>query len=244
VKPYYDDGKGIVIYNGDCRDVLPTLGRFDITFSSPPYNTIATTNPSGMMRESTHKQNTGYKGFSDDMPEGTYQEWLRDIFGMCRNLSEGLVWINHKTRYREKIGIHPLTIFPWRFYSEVIWDRKVSITLNAQKFAPSHEFIYGFGTPHFWDSAHNTFMSVWQINPERNIGGHPCPFPLPIASRCITASCPVGGVVLDPFMGSGTTLVAAKLEGRSATGIEISEKYCEIAANRLRQGVLDFGGDA
>lgn len=239
VEPYFERD-GITIYHGDCLDVLPQLSAVDITFSSPPYNTIAVTTPSGMMKEHTHKQNEGYDGFEDDMPEDEYQEWMRSVFGLCRNLSEGLVWVNHKTRYRDKSGIHPLAIFDWPFYSEVVWDRKGSITLNARKFAPSHEFIYGFGVPHFWDNTQNTKMSVWQINPERDIKGHPCPFPVAIAERCIVASCPEGGIVLDPFMGSGTTLRAAKNTGRRAIGIEISEKYCELAANRMAQAVLPF----
>lgn len=237
MKPYYDHA-GITLYHGDCREILPQIDSVDITFSSPPYNTIAPTTPSGILKEHNHKQNAGYDGYSDDMNENEYQEWMRSTFTACREKSLGLCWINHKTRFRDGEAIHPLHIFPWPFWSEVIWDRGVSITLNARKFAPSHEFIYGFGRPHFWDDEFNTFMSVWRINPERNVSGHPCPFPVPIASRCIAASCPLNGVVLDPFAGSGTTLVAAKLEGRKAVGIEINERYCEIAAKRLAQGVL------
>lgn len=235
--PYFERD-GITIYNADCLDVIPLLSCVDITFSSPPYNTIAATAATGMMAESNHKQNAGYDGYADDMPEMEYQSWMRDVFGLCRSVSKGLVWINHKTRYRDKNGIHPLAIFNWPFYSEIVWDRKGSITLNARKFAPSHEYIYGFGTPHYWDNAMNTLLSVWQIMPERDIKGHPCPFPISMASRCIVASCPVDGVVLDPFMGSGTTCLAAKQEGRRAIGIEINERYCELAAKRLEQGVL------
>jgi len=241
IEPYYEKD-GITIYHGDCAEILPGLESVDITFSSPPYNTIAATEPSGLMAESNHKQNDGYKGgYSDDLPESDYQDWMRDVFGKCRRLSNGLVWINHKTRYRDRAGIHPLQVFKdWPFYSEVVWDRKVSITLNARKFAPSHEFVYGFGKPHFWDNEQNTLMSVWQLNPERNVPGHPCPCPVSIVSRCVVASCPVGGVVLDPFMGSGTTLRAAKNTDRRAIGIEINERYCEIAAKRLAQGVFAF----
>ena len=241
MKPYYEDAKaGIVIYHGDCREVLPTLEPVDITFSSPPYNTIAATSPSGMFKEHNHKQNTGYISHSDDLPECDYQEWMRSVFETCKSKTKGLVWINHKTRFRDKSGIHPLQIFPWPFYSEVVWDRAGSVTFNARKFAPSHEFLYAFGEPHYWDNAQNTLLSVWRILPEREIKGHPCPFPESIARRCVTASCPPNGTVLDPFMGSGTTLRAAKDLGRRAIGIEIEERYCEIAANRLRQGVL-FG---
>jgi DNA modification methylase len=68
---------------------------------------------------------------------------------------------------------------------------------------------------------------------------HPTQKPLPLMRWCLTLA-PDAQTILDPFMGSGTTLVAAKLEGRKSVGIEISEKYCEIAANRLRQRVLQF----
>lgn len=77
---------------------------------------------------------------------------------------------------------------------------------------------------------------------DRNPDGkrqHPTQKPLSIMKWCLTL-CPDAETILDPFAGSGTTLLAAKLEGRRAVGIEISEKYCEIARNRLRQGVLEF----
>lgn len=235
--PYYDED-GVTIYCGDCLEILPFIESVDITFSSPPYNTMKPTKPSGMYAEHNYDVNTGYDEFHDDMPEHEYQSWMRDVFGLCRAVSKGLVWINHKTRYRNKQGIHPLAIFNWPYYSEVIWDRPGSTTLNARKFAPSHEFIYGFGEPHFWDSSFNKLCSVWRINVETKVSGHPCPFPIVMVSRCIAASCPENGVVLDPFMGSGTTLVAARQEGRRAIGIEISKSYCDVAIERLRQKTL------
>lgn len=85
--------------------------------------------------------------------------------------------------------------------------------------------------------------NVWRIRPETRgpgTGNHPAPFPLELAQRCIRLSTWPDEIVLDPFMGSGTTLRAAKDLGRRAIGIELSERYCEIAANRLAQGVLDF----
>jgi site-specific DNA-methyltransferase (adenine-specific) len=230
--PYYDRD-GITIYCGDCLEVMPLLSSCDIGFTSPPYNQIAPVEASGMMKESTHKQLSGYETHHDDMPEHDYQIWIRNIITTMISKTVGLVWVNHKTRYRNKVAIHPLDFMPFPVYSEIVWDRGGSITLNARKFAPSHEFIYGFGTPHFWDNRLNTVMSVWRIPPVTDCPEHPCPFPPIIAGRCIEASCPVDGIVLDPFMGSGTTLVAAKKLGRRAVGIEISEKYCEIAVRRI-----------
>lgn len=85
--------------------------------------------------------------------------------------------------------------------------------------------------------------NVWTIQPERR-GGHPAPFPVELAMRCVRLSTWPDEVVLDPFCGSGSTLVAAKLLGRRAIGVEISEAYCELAANRCGQGVLDFDFDS
>jgi hypothetical protein len=89
--------------------------------------------------------------------------------------------------------------------------------------------------------------NVWRMQPEARgpeTGHHPAPFPVALAMRAIRLSTWPGEIVLDPFMGSGSTLVAAKRLGRRAIGIDLSERYCEIAADRLAQGVLDFGGAA
>lgn len=83
--------------------------------------------------------------------------------------------------------------------------------------------------------------NVWKMRPESRgpeTGNHPAPFPTALANRCIRLSTWPGETVLDPFMGSGQTLQAARSLGRKAIGIELSERYCEIAARRLDQGVL------
>jgi site-specific DNA-methyltransferase (adenine-specific) len=85
--------------------------------------------------------------------------------------------------------------------------------------------------------------TVWALQPEHR-NGHPAPFPIELAARCVRLSTWPGEVVLDPFAGSGSTLVAARQYGRRAIGIERSERYCEMAALRLSQGALDFGGAA
>jgi hypothetical protein len=87
--------------------------------------------------------------------------------------------------------------------------------------------------------------TVWPIAPEpRTPGGHPAPFPLELARRCIRLSTWPGEVVLDPFAGTGTTLLAARQLGRRAIGIERSEAYCAQSVDRLAQGALDFKGAA
>lgn len=98
-----------------------------------------------------------------------------------------------------------------------------------------------------WKDTHGNWpalvSNVWTMQPEHR-DGHPAPYPVELASRCIRLSTWPGETVLDPFMGSGTTLRAAKDLGRRAIGIEVSERYCEIAAQRLAQEVLDFGATA
>lgn len=247
MKPYYDDGT-CVIYHGDCRDVLPNISG-DITVTSPPYNQLGQRvggQGSGMHKANGFFQGVRSIGYSDDMPELDYQEWVRGIVSQCLAVSLGLVWVNHKVRYRDGVAIHPLRFLTFPVYSEIVWDRGGAVALNCKRYAPSHEGLWAFGSPHWWDDSQNVNLSVWRIGVTReyDADGHPCPYPSELAKRPILASCPVGGTVIDPFAGSGTTMVAAKRLGRKAIGIELEEKYCEIAAKRLAQGALDLFGEA
>lgn len=225
------------LYLGDCLDVLPTLAtdEADITVSSPPYNMIPKTKASGIYAEHNYKLNNGYESHADDMPQDSYEEWIREVFGECLRACKGLVWINHKTKFINKVARHPIRYLPWDIHGEIIWDRGVSLTLNANRYAPSHEFIIGFGSPHYWDRCNDMMLTVWRIAPEKSVDGHPCPFPVEIPRRCVESSCPPGGVAIDPFMGSGTTGVACVNTGRKFIGVEKEEKYFDIALKRIRE---------
>ena len=208
---------------------------FDIVVTSPPYNTLHQTGGKGRIVSdaSMRKQSSGYSSYGDNMPESDYQAWMNALLHECLRVSKGLVWINHKVRYRNGAGVHPVRFFDAPFYSEVIWDRGISMTLNARKYAPSHEVIYGFGKPHFWDRCHDMLMSVWRIPPTAQGLDHPCPFPITLAERLIMSSCPPCGTVFDPFAGSGTTGIAAINAGRSFVGCEIDADYIKAARHRL-----------
>jgi modification methylase len=238
-----------------CADTLSTLKGMadksvDICVTSPPYNQLGSRISkkgigagSGMMQGNAWLRKAQSIGYGDDKPEPEYQAWLREIVGECLRVCRGLVWINHKNRYRNKVGIHPLSFLPFPMNQEIIWDRNGTFAFNCRKFAPCHEHIFGFGEPHFWDRKNDTKMSVWRIPPARGIKGHPCPFPVEIPKRLIESSCPHDGRVLDPFCGSGTTGVAAMLTGREFIGIDNVPKYCELARERIGQAVgVDFEG--
>jgi SAM-dependent methyltransferase len=102
----------------------------------------------------------------------------------------------------------------------------------------------------FWRNGPNTEPNSEVVNRDYHVGnvagvlgdrvGHPCPRPLDTMSHIVACSAPTGGTILDPFCGYGTTLRAAKDLGRKAIGIEIEERYCEIAARRCAQEVMEF----
>lgn len=226
---------------GDCLDIMRQWpdGCVDIAVTSPPYNTLPQSeHASGLHGQRLSGVNKWISraahGYFDSRPESEYQMWIAEVCRQCARVSKGLIWVNHKVRYRDGEGVHPVRFIDLPLYAEVVWDRKVSMALNCKRYAPSHEGLWAFGRPHWWDDCQNTLMSVWSIGFDRDDNPHPCAFPLEIASRPIGSSCPPGGIVLDPFSGSGTTAVAAKMLGRKFIGIDISPEYCEIARARLQ----------
>lgn len=224
-----------------CMDALEYMrglpdASVDCVATSPPYNVIAhkgTKSSIHAKKQIKRFMDDGYENFTDAMPEADYQTWMKAVFTECLRVSKGLVWVNHKTRYRDGVGIHPLSFLPFPLWSEVIWSRPGGLAVSHRRFLHSHEYVFGFGRPHYWSDEYSTMSSVWYLNPETNRNGHPCPFPESLITPLIRASCPPGGVVFDPFMGSGTVAVVARKNGRRFIGCDLSAKYTAIAMRRV-----------
>lgn len=248
VKPYYNHG-GVVIYHADCREVLPELSGVDTVFTSPPYNTLGSripTKPTGLWARDSFPENVNEDGYPDDVDENEYQATQNAVVELVAStlVPGGSLFYNHKCRWRGGVILHPLLwVRPSSLVlrEELIWDRGGSMTLNARMFAPSEERILWFVKPggqHVWQQPRGSaLMSVWRIPVESGAKKpHPVSFPVALPLRAIRATTTAErDIVLDPYMGSGTTLVAAKNLGRRAVGIEIEERYCEVAAKRLER---------
>ena len=259
MKPYYQDERaGIVIYNADCRVVLPTLSGVSCVVTSPPYNQLEQLPEKGSGMWGRSQGGAGFlrawksRGYDDSMSECDYQSWQLDVAQMLSSVTteDASFFYNHQLRWRDGECIHPVRWFApsgWTLRSEIVWDRGGGMMFNARMFCRFDERILWFvkGDAWKWNQSAVGFGTVWRIAREQQQQGklHPVAFPLQIPSRCIAATTVAGDTVLDPFMGSGTTLRAAKDAGCRAIGIEINERYCEIAARRLEQGVL-FGAGA
>ena len=229
------------VIQGDSLEIMKQLPDkcIDLIVTSPPYN-------KGKRKvgnnQTWYAYDIDYDSYSDDLPEEEYNLWQKEIMTECfRLLKEGgSIFYNHKPIYRDGLVRLPLNLvndFPLR--QVIIWDRGSSPDLNVNKFYPTTEWILWFskGKPKFNGGEFANYKEVWRMNYENN-NTHPAPFPVELPMRCILSTTSEKDIVLDTFMGSGTTALACKQTNRNFIGIDISQKYCDIANERLKQDLL------
>ncbi len=230
------------VHHGDCVDLMNQMptGSVDVIVTSPPYN-IKNSTGNGLKNGSGGKWPQaalieGYAGHHDAMPHEDYVAWQRSCLkAMMRVLSEeGAIFYNHKWRVQGGLLQDRADIvagFPVR--QIVIWQRSGGINFNPGYFLPNYEVIYLIAKPGFRLAPKaNALGDVWQIPQESN-NPHPAPFPVELAQRCVNST--LGQVVLDPFIGSGTTAIAAEMARRDWIGIDISEEYCHMTKERISE---------
>jgi len=245
--PYYEQD-GVTIYHGDCRDLLPLPEPVDHVITDPPYSRdvyvraarVTATDKGYSARElkrrgeSLRKMGAGEIGVMDDGMRSyvaeaisritkrwaivfsdveTCHEWRIELQQRGMRYVRTGVWVKpdampQMSGDRPGTGFEPATICHAHGLMRMRWN--------------------GGGRPAVW-----TYGTCKVDRPD-----HPCPKPEPLMCELVTLFTDPDETILDPFMGSGTTLVAAKRLGRKAIGIELEEKYCEIAAKRLAQGAL------
>jgi len=234
-EPYYQDDS-VTLYHADNRDVLPHLSGVGQVVTSPPYNL----NGDGNNSAGTyfHRLADGYASHSDDMPHSEYVKWQHELLHMlwATLTDNGAIYYNHKPRVGGDRVKLPFELIPDELpiRQVVTWDRGSGFNRQFTYYCPSYEWVLIVAKPAFRTNTRDVF-DVWRVPPDPS-SEHPAPFPLSLATRCVATTD--AALVLDPFAGSGTTLRAAKDLGRKAIGIELSERYCEIAAKRLGQEVL------
>jgi site-specific DNA-methyltransferase (adenine-specific) len=206
----YYQDDAVTIFHGDCREILPQLEPVDLVLTDPPY---------GIGED--------YLSFCDT------KEILFEL------VQEALPIVRAKA---------PLTVLTpgvgniW-FYPQPTWALAWISTAGCGS-GPwgfcCWQPILVYGKDPYLAAGKGRQRDIIESNEASENNGHPCPKPIGVWRKIIARTSLSTGPLIDPFMGSGTTLRAAKDLGRKAIGIEIEEKYCEIAARRMSQEVLDF----
>jgi len=226
-----DDGN-VQLYLEDCLDVMPKLANIDIAITSPPYNLMAQYSAPSQMAQSFASQRLS-NWYKDDMPEDEYQAWQRKCLSEMTKICRSTIFYVHQVRYawgRKNTWYHPVHwLNDFCVWCEIIWNRGKGIS-GAKRPVIADQRIYMINKPLYYKSIGLT--TVWNI-PEDRESEHVCPFPIQIPLNCINMTTRPNDTVLDPFMGSGTTGVAAVQTGRRFIGIELSERYFDIACKRI-----------
>ena len=253
IEPYYhDEEAGIVLYCADNRDVLARMqpGSVDVVITSPPYNVGVSPggNGGGFYPHSRGGRSSakwakfhGYGDFDDALPMDEYRDWQRATLESLWALlaDDGAIFYNHKPRIVFKQLWTPLELNPGLPLRQIItWSDGAGFALGDGHYCPSYEWLMLFTKPSFRlvDRGASAIGDLWQIAGETNKYGHPCPYPVELPSRVIRTVRPRS--VLVPYAGVGASLVAAKILGCPAIGIELSERWCAVTVERLRQAVL------
>lgn len=244
-KPYYESG-GLTIYHGDALEMLASWpvswrpGSVDAILTDPPYcsgahesarrgKRAALTPESVTARPTISMDATGMLAY-----EWTTRRWF--LWARACVAIGGHIAVFTDWRMNPWVQLM-LETAGWRLTNFLVWDK--GYPGLGTGFRAQHEVVVvaSNGEPVWHSYDYGNVLSENRLTRTQ----HPHEKPVIIVEKMLQTLTPPGGVVLDPFCGSGTTLVAAKNLGRRAIGIEIEERYCEIAARRLDQEVLELG---
>jgi len=240
------------LIQADSRDVLSLLeaNSAGVSVTSPPYNLGEGLERKGGLRVGhsgskwkSSKLAKGYGRYPDNIPYGDYCSWQRETLEQLWRICTGAIFYNHKPRVLNRQVRLPLFCdLPLR--QIIIWDRNSGFNAMAGAFAPMCEWIMLYAKQDWSlrDKSASMMGDVWRF-PSCADPEHPASFPLALPQRALEAC--TDQIVIDPFMGAGTTGVAASRAGRAFIGIELDAGYFETACKRIedaqRQGDLFIG---
>lgn len=225
-EPYYhDEQAGITIYLGRCEDVLPSLSSesIDMVLTDPPYG----------VRYVSNMRQIKFDGIAND--DRVPVEWVREIKRLSKFRTPVYWFACDESLEETKQAIASIG---FGLNTMLVWDKQAMTGGNLNDYGSQTEYIvFGTNGPVKLNGSRDpNLISVPRVNPKVMV--HPTEKPTQLLSYLIVRSTAPGDVVLDPFMGSGATIAAARDLGRRAIGIELEERYCEIAVRRLSQQVL------
>jgi len=218
--PYYQDSH-VTIYHGDCREILPSIGQVDLVLTDPPYGT------------------EGGKGRNKVRGKGNYSGAFKDTEQYVENICVPIFKQSLSLAKRAVItpGNKNIHFYP---HPNDIGAFIIPAAIGLSQWGvQSLQLILYYGKDPYPQKMKSSSLMTSEHPPKFD---HPCPKPVNAWSWLLDRSSLENDLILDPFLGSGTTAYCAKKLGRKCIGIEIEERYCEIAANRCRQMVMEFPG--
>ena len=227
--PYYQD-EAVTIYHADNRDILPYLAPVDLVLTDPPY----TDRTHKSVRSNSSKATLGQRVISFG---AITTDALRALYADLATVT--CRWIVSTMDYATAFAFEQEPPDGLRMMRIGVWVKTNPMPqISADRPGQGWEaiaYLHKAGAASSWNGGGKSGNFILPV--EQN-AGHPTAKPTMMFRELVQRFSDPGDLILDPFMGSGTTLRAAKDLGRRAVGIELSEKYCEIAARRMAQSVL------
>ena len=227
------------IIQGDAFTELKKLpsNSIDCVITSPPYNKHSAKRKASKT-DSWKKAAIDYGDFKDDLPEDVYQQQQYNIVKELIRIikPKGSIFYNHKVRIKNHKTIIPTEwLKDFNIRQVLIWDRTNCMQLAPIRWFPTTEYIYWITKtniqPKFYKRSKHQ-LEIIRI-PPKPVKNHPAPFPEELVETLMINTTDENDIVLDPYLGSGTTAFVAKKHNRNFIGIEISKEYCDIAKERV-----------
>jgi site-specific DNA-methyltransferase (adenine-specific) len=244
---YYQDAS-VTIYHGDMFDVLPLLGGVGAVVTDPPYSSGGAFRGDRAMSTVAKYVQSGTAAYrpefaGDNRDQRSFLAWSSLWLNAARVASRpGAVLCSFIDWRQLPTMTDAVQAGGWTWRGLAVWDKTLRCRPSAGQFSAQSEFVvWGTNGPAIRHETGRQIPGVFPCPaPNNKDREHIAQKPCNVMQWVCSVVFP-GSVVLDPFMGSGSTLVAAKAKGHTAIGIEVDERYCEIAARRCSQETMDLG---